>query len=86
VSERTNPLDELAEIEAGEARQRRPWALLLLLVPLATILYPPLYSRDKPEIAGIPFFVWYQLAAVAFGGIVTGIVYVLRGTERTLSR
>lgn len=86
MSEQTNPLDELAEIEAGEGRQRRPWAMLLLLVPLAAILYPPLYSRDKPEIAGIPFFVWYQLAAVAFGGVVTGIVYVLRGTERTLSR
>ncbi len=42
---------------------------------------PPLYARDSPRLAGIPFFVWYQLAAVVFGGLVTGLVYLLRERE-----
>lgn len=76
--------DALEEIEAREPRQRRPWALWLLVIPALTVLYPPLYSHRHPEIAGVPFFVWYQLAAVVFGGAVTGLVYALRGTERDL--
>lgn len=80
------PLDELAELEAAEPRQRRTWSLWLLLIPIAAVVVPSLYNGDSPRIAGVPFFVWYQLAAVTFGGIVTGIVYVLRGTEQSLER
>ncbi len=85
-AEPVHPLDELEALESVEPRQRRPWTLLLLLVPVAVVVYPPLYDHDRPSIAGLPFFVWYQLAAVAFGGLVTGIVYLLRGTERSLER
>lgn len=67
-------------------RQRRPWSLLLLLVPMAVVVVPPIYARDNPRLAGVPFFVWYQFAAVFFGGIVTAVVYVLRGTEGSLRR
>jgi hypothetical protein len=63
----------------------RPWALLLLLLPIAAIIYPPLYDHRRPTLVGVPFFVWYQFAAVVFGGLITGIVYLLRGTERSLS-
>jgi hypothetical protein len=59
--------------------------LLLLLLPLAAVIYPPLYDHRHPSLAGIPFFVWYQLAAVVFGGVVTGVVYLLRGHEKSLS-
>ena len=52
-------------------------ALWLLLLPVASIVVPPLYARDSPHLAGIPFFVWYQFAAVIFGGAVTALVYVL---------
>lgn len=71
-----DPLAELAELEAAETRPRR-WALLLLLLPLAAVLWPPLFNRETPALIGMPFFVWYQLAGVAFGGIVTGVVYAL---------
>ncbi len=77
--EELDPLDHLAALEAARPRQPRRWALWLLLLPLAAIVYPPLYNRDEPTLGGLPFFVWYQLAAVAFGGLVTGIVYHLRG-------
>lgn len=67
---------------ARRAGQRRPWALILFVVPVAAVVVPAVYSRIHPELGGVPFFVWYQFAAVVLGGVVTGIVYVLRGTER----
>lgn len=54
-------------------RSRWNW---LLVVPLLAVLYPPLYNRTTPELAGIPFFYWYQLAAVVIGVTCTLIVYV----------
>ncbi|HEY2073629.1 MAG TPA: DUF3311 domain-containing protein [Gaiellaceae bacterium] len=71
------PEQLLDELDA-EPKQPRPWALWLLLIPAASVLYPPLYSHRTPTIAGVPFFVWYQILAVIFGGVVTGIVYLLR--------
>lgn len=53
---------------------RSPWNWLLLL-PLLVTLYPPLYNRVTPELAGIPFFYWYQLAVIAVGVGATYIVY-----------
>jgi uncharacterized protein DUF3311 len=70
---------------AESGKQRRRWALWLFLLPVAAIVYPPLYNREHPTLIGIPFFVWYQLCAVVFGGAVTGLVYLLRH-ERHLER
>ncbi len=69
---------------AEERPRRRRWALLLLLLPVAAVVYPPLYNHRSPTLGGVPFFVWYQLAAVVFGGVVTGVVYLLRGAERSV--
>ena len=74
-----NLLDELAELEAASTRPTHRWAMLLLILPLAAVLWPPFFNRDHPTLVGIPFFVWYQLVGVAAGGIVTGIVYRLGG-------
>lgn len=52
----------------------------LLLVPLVATLIPPLYNRENPALFGIPFFYWYQLAAIGIGVLCTVIVY--RGTRR----
>jgi hypothetical protein len=60
----------------SETRRRR-WPFWLLALPIATVVYPPLYNHVDPALARIPFFVWYQILAVAFGGLVTGIVYLL---------
>ena len=64
--------------------QHRSWSLWLLLIAVIPVAIPAFYSRIHPMLAGIPFFIWYQMLAVLFGGIVTGIVYVLRGTEKSL--
>ncbi len=53
---------------------RSPWNWLLLL-PLLVTLYPPLYNRNDPELFGIPFFYWYQLAVISVGVASTFVVY-----------
>jgi hypothetical protein len=48
---------------------------LLLAVPYVAVLWPPFYNRLEPEIAGIPFFYWYQLLWIAIGALVLLPVY-----------
>ncbi len=47
----------------------------LLLIPLFATLYPPIYNRIKPALFDIPFFYWYQLAAILLSVIVTLLVF-----------
>jgi hypothetical protein len=47
----------------------------LLLVPLALTLFPPIYNSIDPTIADIPFFYWYQMAAIVVSVVVTLLVY-----------
>jgi hypothetical protein len=43
---------------------------LLLLVPYVAMLWVPFYDRIEPEIAGIPFFYWYQLLWIVLGAAI----------------
>ena len=47
----------------------------LLLIPLLATLYPPLYNKLDPHLFDIPFFYWYQLAAILVSVVVTLVVY-----------
>jgi Protein of unknown function (DUF3311) len=49
---------------------------LLLAVPYLAVLWPPLYNRAEPEIAGVPFFYWYQILCVVLGAAVLVPVYL----------
>jgi hypothetical protein len=40
---------------------------LLLLIPYAAMMWVPSYNRIEPELAGIPFFYWYQLLWIVLG-------------------
>lgn len=60
----------------AERSDHSPWNWLLLL-PLIATLVPMLYNRQSPELFGIPFFYWYQLAAIAIGVASTLVVYRL---------
>ncbi len=64
---------------------RRPHArhwYWLLLLPYAALLWPPLYARHDPTIAGIPFFYWYQFVWIALSGLMTGCVaWLMRNPE-----
>jgi hypothetical protein len=48
---------------------------LLLLVPYLALGWVPFYDRALPDIAGIPFFYWYQLAWIPLGALVLLPVY-----------
>ena len=54
----------------------------LLLVPLVATLLPGFYNRIEPRLWGIPFFYWYQLAAIAIGVACTLVVYLATRGER----
>ncbi|HUR85542.1 MAG TPA: DUF3311 domain-containing protein [Solirubrobacteraceae bacterium] len=56
---------------------RSRWWYLLLALPMLGLLYPPIYATRDPELAGIPFFYWYQFAWVIVSAILTLVVYVM---------
>jgi hypothetical protein len=47
----------------------------LLLLPLALTLFPPIYNSIDPSLGSIPFFYWYQMAAIVVSVVVTLLVY-----------
>lgn len=48
---------------------------LLLLVPYAALAWVPYYNRALPDLFGIPFFYWYQLAWIPLGALLLLPVY-----------
>jgi uncharacterized protein DUF3311 len=62
-------------------RASRAW-YLLLLVQFVAVLWPPFYNRDQPELAGMPFFYWYQLLWVVIAALLTAIVYFVTEDSR----
>jgi Protein of unknown function (DUF3311) len=55
----------------------RYWPRLLFLIPFVAMLFVSSYNRVAPELGGIPFFYWYQLAWVLIGAGVVLAVYTL---------
>jgi hypothetical protein len=51
----------------------RAW-LLLLLIPMAGTLIPPIYNTKDPTLIGIPFFYWYLMAWVLVSVLLMAIV------------
>jgi predicted nucleic acid-binding Zn ribbon protein len=45
-------------------------AWLLLLIPYVAMMWVPSYNRIQPELAGIPFFYWYQLLWIVIGALI----------------
>lgn len=58
--------------------RRRAWYLLLCL-PYIGVLWVPFYNSMQPQLAGIPFFYWYQFMWIWIGALLTWVVY--RRTE-----
>jgi hypothetical protein len=58
----------------GERHDRSPWNWLLLL-PLVVTLFPPIYNSIDPKLFNVPFFYWYQMAAIGLSVLVTLAVY-----------
>jgi hypothetical protein len=43
---------------------------LLLFIPYVAMMWVPAYNRAMPEIAGIPFFYWYQMLWIVLGALI----------------
>ena len=50
---------------------------LLLLVPIVCPLLVGTYARNEPELAGFPFYYWYQLLWIPIGAACVAIAYRL---------
>jgi len=48
---------------------------LLLIIPFIATLWVPFYAGKDPELAGIPFFYWYQFLWIIITSLLTGLVY-----------
>lgn len=73
---RPDPQETPASDSAPASEKHFPvWARLLLLVPFAALLYPPLYNALEPRLWGFPFFYWYQLAWVPLTALLTYVAY-----------
>ncbi len=46
------------------------------------MLWVPSFNSLEPELAGIPFFYWYQLAWIFIGAAIVLAVYLLEGRTR----
>ncbi len=52
-----------------------PMLVALLIVPFIGTLWVPFYNRVDPELAGIPFFYWYQFLWIPIGAAITAYAY-----------
>lgn len=67
----------MADTEPGPRRRdRSPWNWLLIL-PIVVPLLTFLFNRDKPRLAGFPFFYWAQFAFIILGVACTALVYLM---------
>jgi hypothetical protein len=58
-------------------RRRRPrWTNLLLIAPYVAVLWVPFYSSVEPQLAGIPFFYWYQFLWILISAVLTFLAYL----------
>ncbi|MBV8489434.1 MAG: DUF3311 domain-containing protein [Candidatus Eremiobacteraeota bacterium] len=56
---------------------RRALRWLLLILPFVATLLPWIYNRAEPELFGMPFFYWYQLAWVLVTSGLLGALLLL---------
>jgi hypothetical protein len=63
-----------ALVKSGSEPSGRGW-YLLLLIPVIATLWVPFYSSADPQLAGIPYFYWYQFLWVPISAIITAVVY-----------
>jgi hypothetical protein len=65
-------------VATGESGHGWYW---LFLVPFFGVFFPWIYNTRSPELFGVPFFYWYQMAWVPLSVLIT--VFVYRKTQGT---
>jgi hypothetical protein len=59
-------------VPSGDRNHGLYW---LFAIPFVATLLPWIYNTNNPELIGIPFFYWYQMAWVPVTVIITVFVY-----------
>jgi len=70
---------------ASPARRNRS-RFWLLAIPAVAPLLTPLYNRTTPELWGIPFFYWYQLACAVLAIVLISAVHLANRSRRGINR
>jgi Protein of unknown function (DUF3311) len=80
-------------MSASERRTRGPVvtpariiAAVCVIVPFVAVLWVPIFDKDKPEIAGFPFFFWWQLLWVAVTAALMALAYFVVRREELARR
>ena len=63
-----------SSVSEGRSNAKALW-YLLLIIPFIATLWVPFYAGKDPELAGIPFFYWYQFLWIIITSLLTGLVY-----------
>lgn len=79
---RGNLGDDAMTGKPSQAPWRRLWPRLLFAIPFVALLWVPSFNSLEPELGGIPFFYWYQLAWILVGAVIVLAVYLLEGRTR----
>jgi hypothetical protein len=66
--------DGASSTSEGRSNGKALW-YLLLIIPFVATLWVPFYAGKDPELAGIPFFYWYQFLWIIISSLITGLVY-----------
>jgi Protein of unknown function (DUF3311) len=61
--------------EAPKKRETARGWYWLLVVPFFGTFFPWIYNTNDPELFGMPFFYWYQMAWVPITVVITILVY-----------
>jgi hypothetical protein len=56
-------------------------AAICVVAPFVAVLWIPLYDKRKPEVAGFPFFFWWQLLWVLITAALMGLAYFVVSRE-----
>jgi hypothetical protein len=71
------PAERRAAPQRGVAvRERNHAWYWLFVIPFVFTLLPWIYNKRTPELIGMPFFYWYQMAWVPITVIITILVYI----------
>ena len=62
----------------GPTPAQRVFIYFLFVFVTVVALAVPFYNRTTPELAGIPFFYWFQVAWILAGAFATALAYRLK--------
>ena len=74
------PADRRPGGRGAPVNERNKGWYWLFLLPFFGVFFPFVYNTNDPELIGIPFFYWYQMAWIPLSVLCTLAVY--RATRR----